>query len=44
MRHEGRSVTRSDKQILTLMVATADVGRIIGKLRYATCTNGKTGK
>jgi hypothetical protein len=33
MRHKGRSVTGSDEQILTLMVETADVGRIIGKLK-----------
>ena len=33
MRHEVRSTTstgRNDEQTMTLMIATADVGRIIG--------------
>ena len=34
MRREGRSIRGNDEQIMTLMVATADIGRIIGKLKY----------
>ena len=31
MQREGRSIRGSDEQITTIMVASADVGRIIGK-------------
>ena len=48
MRHDGRSIRGSDKQTMTLVIATADVGRIIGKynvpvhVHVHTCTPSHT--